>query len=47
MRLTVLDFTGKKLALWFIAQEFVVRHLPPYVHLSSTKLHKKLKKKKL
>ena len=28
-RLTVLDFTGKKLALWFIAHEFVVGHCPP------------------
>ena len=28
----VLDFTGKKLALWFITHEIVVGHYPPYVH---------------
>ena len=31
MRSTVLDFTGKKLALWFIAHQFVVGHHPLYV----------------
>ena len=36
MRSTVLDFTGKKLALWFITHEFVVGHTPPYVTLSPT-----------
>ena len=42
-RSTVLGFTGKKLALWFIAYEFVVEHcLPPptpHVHLASTRRH--------
>ena len=38
-RSTVLDFTGKKLALSFIAHEFVDGHRPPYVHLVSTRRH--------
>ena len=36
MRSTVLNFTGKKVALWFITHEFVDGHCPPYVHLAST-----------
>ena len=28
MRLTVLNFTRKKLALWFIAHEFIIGHCP-------------------
>ena len=38
---TLLDFTGKKLALWFIAYEFIVGNHPryPYVHLVSTRHH--------
>ena len=31
--LTILDFTGKKLVLWFIAHKYVVGHRLPYVHL--------------
>ena len=40
-RSTILDFTGKKLALSFIAHELVdgQRPPPPYVHLASTRRH--------
>ena len=36
-RSTILDFTGKKLALSFIAHELVDGQRPPYVHLASTR----------
>ena len=35
-RSTILDFTGKKLALLFIAHELVDGQRPLYVHLTST-----------
>ena len=38
-RSTILDFTGKKLALSFIAHELVDGQRPPYVHLASTRRH--------
>ena len=38
-RSTILDFTGKKLALSFIAHELVDEQRPPYVHLASTRRH--------
>ena len=39
-RSTILDFTGKKLALSsFIAHELVDGQRPPYIHLASTRRH--------
>ena len=38
-RSTILDFTGKKLALSFIAHQLVDGQRPPYVHLVSTRRH--------
>ena len=38
-RSTILDFTGKKLAVSFIAHELVDGQRPPYVHITSTRHH--------
>ena len=38
-RSTILDFTGKKLTLSFIAHELVDGQCPPYIHLASTRRH--------
>ena len=38
-RSAVLDFTGKKLALWFYCTQVCGWALPPYIHLASTRRH--------